>query len=195
MSRITRVLVATALGVLVLCFLVCWRVRRDYWPVYFDRSGQLDGYSYSAIWRDTRMRMGLETLIVIPRKVEYSLGGSSSYFGGKDTGCMIYVSPTFLKVCDEVVDTSVHRMFVFSDGNDRFAMLPIELTDDEIRSITPESIDALPGTEMWKEKIEPVLKANEGKRKPTGNRHGELFRGPRVSIPNAKLNKSAPTIK
>ena len=45
----------------------------------------------------------------------------------------------------------MRRVFVFSDGNDRFAMLPIELTDDEMRSITPESIDAFPTTEMWKE--------------------------------------------
>ncbi len=195
MSRMTRSMLILSIGVAFLCLLVFWQARHEYWPTYYERSGGLGGYSYFAIWRDTESGRKLNKLILMPRRVEASLAMMPTSLDNENLGRMIYMSPTRLKVWNEVVDTSVHRVFVFSDGNDLFAMLPIELTDDELRSITPEGIDAVPATEMWKQKILPALTANEGKRKPTGNRHGELVRGPRISIPNAKLKKAAPTIK
>ena len=48
----------------------------------------------------------------------------------------------------------------------------------------PEGIDALPTTQLWKEKIEPVLEANEGKR----------HRKPNVSNPSVNLKNAAATI-
>ena len=184
MSRISRFIVVASVFVVCLAVLICWSLRYELWPRHHKRSGDCGGYNYSVIWRYTARGMDLNKLILVPRFVNCSLESSPSSRDNANSGQMIYMSPTCLKVWTAVVDTSKDRVFVFSDGNDTHAMLPIELTADEMRSLTPEGIDALPTTQLWKEKIEPVLEANEGKR----------HRKPNVSNPSVNLKNAAATI-
>jgi len=114
---------------------------------------------WQAMWRKSASGNELLYIVFFPgnrKPAIFSVGWIGSPVRGVGVEChpegLFYEGAT-------IETTKTRRVFVFTHEN---KMRPIELTKDELKLLSSNKIDTLPNTDLWKQKILPIVIEEEG---------------------------------
>ena len=132
-------------------------------PTYTSQAGRADTYDWEAKWRVNGSREELLYVVFFPEYVDLAVM-SHNFVGGSVIGSDIECMPEGLFVDGVRIETTkMRRVFVFTEERQ---MRLIELTQDELQLLSSNKIDSLQSTDLWKQKILPIVIEEKGELVP-----------------------------